>query len=338
MKLKAILLAVIAVFILQGELFPRITCRIEGTVEDKDTKEPIAGAVVRMFSTEKPRVVQQEVRTDRNGCFIFKDSYIIPGEYFLQCYKKDYVPFLPDYYRKCLLDDSLKELFKVFTIKEGEIKHIRLKLEKGGTLKGVFLKKTGEGTSNFKNLVFHLEKRGFSQEEISKISACDIHMTALTSSPETAGEGYVDGFFVHITAGGEFTIHGLEPGNDYYFLVKADGYRRKVFSGISIEKGKEETIQPVIDLTDPTGIQGVIQVGGKPPDSGTVYLYPRAENMYQKSCKSILDNQGRYSCLCLDPGRYKLKLYVYWNDGELIKKSIILDIEAGKTKILDFNF
>ncbi len=338
MKLKAVLLAVMALLLLQGELFPRVTCRLEGTVEDMDTKEPIAGAVVRMFSTEKPRVVQQEVRTDRNGCFIFKDSYIIPGEYFLQCYKKDYVPFWPKYYRDCFQEDDFKEVFKVFTLREGEIKHLRLKLEKGGTLKGVFLKKTGEGTSSFKNLEFSFEKRDFSQDELSELSLSTIPLIVMSISTSPAGEEFINGFWVHTTSGGEFTIHGLEPGNDYYFVIEADGFKRKVISGISVEKGKTETLQHVIDLTDPTGIQGVIRVEGKPPDLGAVYLYPRTKDMYLKTCKSNLDDKGRYSCLCLAPGRYDLELIVFYDEGKSIEKSIILDIEAGKTKILDFNF
>ncbi len=110
--------------------------------------------------------------------------------------------------------------------------------------------------------------------------------------------------------------------------------------GIGVEKNKEKTVHHVVDLTAPTSIQGVIQVEGKTPDSGTVYLYPRDMLKYKlfKSCESELDTQGRYSCLCLPPGRYDLELYAVTDKGEILEKRIVVDIEAGKAKILNFNF
>ncbi len=340
MKLKAVLLAIMAVLLLQGELFPRVTCRLEGTVQDKDTKEPVGGAVVKLFSTTEPRVERLQVQTDRNGCFIFDDRYIFPGEYFLQCYSKGYVPFLPDYYRRCLSGDDFKASFKVFNIKEGEIKHIRLKLEKGGTLKGVFLKKTQEGTSNFKNLLFDLDKRNFSRDEVAKVTMCKTSLSVLSLFANRPRKKYEDGFFVHITQDGEFTISGLEPGSDYYLIFRPNGYWQTELTGIVVEKGKTNTLHHTIDLTTPSGIHGTIKAEGRVPDSGTVYLYPLDSSKYEfyKFCRSDLDGEGKYSCLGLPPGKYDLELFVDYNKGKVTKKSIVVGIEAGKTKTLDFNF
>ncbi len=328
-----------ALLLLQGELFPRVTCRIEGTVEDMDTKEPIAGAVVRLFSTSEPNDKWLQVQTDRNGCFIFDDRYILPGEYYVQCYSKGYVPFLPDYYQACLSEEKFRELSRVFVIKEGEIKHIRLKLEKGGTLKGVFLKKTKEGTSNFKNLLFLLEKGNFTQDELKGLSFCKKGAPVLSLSADDACEGSKDGLFFQVSSSGEFTIQGLEAGDDYFFVFNPDGYRQTELDGVAVEKGKIKVVDHTIDLTDPTGIQGVIRVGGRIPESGTVYLFPEDMSEYKRftECKSEMDPEGRYSCLCLDPGLYNMKIYIT-NKGEMAKKRMVVEIEAGITKQLNLDF
>ena len=352
-RVKPIILVVLFLGICQFNLFSLITSRVEGTVVDKDTGAPIEGVkVVLRLRSGKLGDLVGETMTNKKGYFKFDD---IRGnyEYYLLCFKKGYIPFLPEYYRQWIKDEYFEEIYRVFKLDEGQIKHIKIKMEKGGILKARFYKKEASGVSIYKNISFSLERKREPNEvffidldtffvlsvEIDNIG--DIAPTVFIH-PNKTGEFEIKGFTVEVTQPGEYVVYGLEPLYDYNITFSEDGYRIPVIRDISIEKNEVTNIEYTVDLTNKTGIQGGITISGIPPRDGSIALDsldPDTPDLYW-SCRSELDKDGKYSCLGLLPGKYKMEIYVIAQSppDHDIRKDIIVEIEEGKTKILNLNY
>ena len=158
MRVKSFLVAVLMIGLFQAHLFPLITSKIQGTVVDKDTGQPIEGAWVNLFNCTGMRglfngfcIPTGEVQTDKFGKFFYSDLEY--GPYFLVIVHPDYICFGPvNEVRKYLGRHTRYEIegepmrglrpepfFKNepqrnFTLLEGEIKHFNIQLEKAAKL------------------------------------------------------------------------------------------------------------------------------------------------------------------------------------------------------------
>jgi hypothetical protein len=214
------------------------------------------------------------------------------------------------------------KIFRVFDLKEGQIKHIRIKLEKGGTLKGVLYKKELSGVSIFKNKSMFLGRKKDADEYVF---------------PEHVKElGNIE---VKTNEKGEFEMTGLEPSDDYFIEFLEIGYRYPTFRNIKIRKNEVTNIDFTVDFTDQTGIKGVIKINGEIPEIGSVnmtFLNPKnSDSMW--ICMSGIDENGGYSCLGLLSGKYEMKINFYYSGGRMTKK-LIVEIEKDQTKTMNFNF
>jgi len=139
---KKIILVIVLMAILQGNLFSLITSRIEVSVIDEDTGEPIPGAEIRVFRMMDD-VFKPVLRGETNAEGFDNLNVRFNGNYLLNIIKEGYAVFGP-FSEEFLEEYKLKAPFGASTIEasgldyfsldEGEIKHVRVKMQKEAKL------------------------------------------------------------------------------------------------------------------------------------------------------------------------------------------------------------
>jgi hypothetical protein len=307
----------------------KISSRIEGIVSDKDTGEPIEGAKIILYSGSLSRanifirLMQWETATDSKGYYKFEINIPARGKWYLKCSKKGYIPFMPEHYYAYGKNELLPDIYRVFSLNEGLIKHFKIELEKGGTLKGKVFKKEVSGITPFSFVGGFLERKSNPDEDLL----------------EERKSGYE---MAHIKAdeNGEFEIKSILPYDNYYVIFVIENYVNEIVENVRIRKNESEVIEITIDLTNQTGIEGVIKIGENSAEGGRVLLIKDglSSKITQKDgCVSIPDKNGNYSCQGLNPGIYRM--YISTNVGDIeYEKDIIVEIKEGVTKILNIDF
>ncbi len=242
--MKGIKLFILVVFVLslfQFNLYSLITSRVEGTVVDKDTGQPIKGACVYLFECDfYNNTVDYSafdiVETDTKGYFKIDD--VKKGIYFLSIFKEGYSTFGPIYaYNKETLQiigegGNSTDTFKIerISVKEGEIKHFKIKLEKEAKLIIKVLGKIPRGMERYNELVrFKIKHPGFI---------------------DVIKEHYIDG--------GEFETYLFKKGV-VDIEIKPEGYKTKTYKDVLLESGETKTIEYVADFTTGQVLHGVIK-------------------------------------------------------------------------------
>jgi hypothetical protein len=304
-------------------LSAKISSRIEGTVSDLDTGEPIEGANVILYKG----IEQKEVFiTDKKGYFRFDPYQYNPGKevYHLICTAKGYVPYVPKYYLHAVKTGYENEVFRTFTLQEGQIKHVKINLKKGCQLKGIIYKKELSGETVFKEVqvVLYIKlNNGFFDDQKR-------YLVEITYTDENGG----------------FKFEGLEPSdapnvNAYIIKLVKDGYWLSLIENIAVHSNQDNYIDYKVDLTDPTGLKGKINLDGQTLIGGTVQLYSLFgdKDEYLSVIQCEFDESGNYFFKGIKAGNYKLILYAYYAWNQKVVKEVFVEIEKGKTKILDFN-
>lgn len=337
-KMRAIKLLILVVFIVvlfQANMDAKISSRVEGVVTDKDTGIPIEGAKVTLhigymrtdyFVTN--REIEWETVTNSKGYFRFNIGIPLTrvNEFYVQCSKKDYIPSIPELYKAYSKPEFVKENFRVFKLNEGQIKHLKIELEKGGILKGKIFKKEPSG--------------------ITPLSYAGGFLKRKSNPDEKRLEEAISGYKIeHIDADekGEFEIHSIEPYDNYYITFVLNGYPLIDVSDIKVNKYTTEMVEIILDLTDQTGIEGIITVGALPAKSGYIYIIRDVPISQLKkndiSSFDIYENNinGKYSCKGLNPGVYRMSVHVS-NGNVRYDKDFIIEIEKGITKVFNIDF
>lgn len=305
--IKRFVLFFLVLGIVHVNLFSLITSRVEGIVVDEETGSPIINALVSLYTCksdgdrgyyteESDYGPDNRVETDGNGKFVFND--LKEGEYFLQVFKEGYAAVGPrvnyDLIYKGIgrlgirLNYKIKYLgtwshdkpgeIKRFLLKEGQIKHFRIKLEKEAVLLVKLFEKTTAGTTPRD---FGIEARH--SEYVDKLYGKSID--------------------------GEFKSKYLGEGIiDLRIIIEA-GYHDFHVDNIDLKKGTTTTIERTCDYTIGQGIFGVItnKLTGQPIDDVSVWL--------QKSDKSgdlftaEIDGNGKYRLGGLTPDKYILTIH-----------------------------
>ncbi|MCP4156935.1 MAG: carboxypeptidase regulatory-like domain-containing protein [bacterium] len=326
-KVCIILVTIIITFLgINLELSAVVSSRIEGVVTDKDTKQPIEGVNVFLYLEYRS---YRWAATDSKGYYKF-DNVSPNSLYHMQFRKKGYVSFLPKYYSDYIKREFFDIIYKTFFVKEGQIKHVRIELEKGGTLEGVISKKQASGITGLEKVTLILVRKKKSGEYFFD---------------DTANEITVMG--VKTNENGEFTFEGLEPcdddpaAGDYSLELIVPGYNSAPIRGIKIKKYETLNLEHTVDMTVTNGIKGTIKINGEPPNMGGFVLHslaPDEQGVYRVFTGS-LDENGCYYYYGLLPGRYKLAVSLYYSDDnkEILDKKILKIIE-GQTQVWNFNF
>jgi hypothetical protein len=304
--IKSFVLFCLVLGLVHVNLFSLITSRVQGIVVDEETGSPIINALVSLYTcksngdgefyTEKSDTgPANRVQTDGNGKFVFND--LKKGEYFLQVFKEGYAAVGPrvnyDYIYKGIGPLGIRLNYKLqylgnwshdkpgeierFLLKEGQIKHFSIKLEKEAVLLVKLFEKTTDG-----------------------ITQRDFRIEAKHSE-------YVDKLYGN-SINGEYKSKYLGEGKINLRIIIEAGYHDFHVDNIDLKKGTT-TIERTCDFTSGQGIFGVItnKLTGQPIDGVSIWL--------QKSDKSgdlftaEIYSNGKYRIGGLIPDKYILTIH-----------------------------
>jgi len=324
--MKWLVIISLAAGFLQGPLFPKISSRVQGKVIDKDTKQPIQGAKVQLIylwarTFQRIMEADQETFTDKDGKFKFDVmSFLKHSAFYVQCEKKGYISLIPSIYLKYRKVEKFPEVAGIFTLQEGQIKHFAIELEKGGGLKGTIYKKEASGISPYSFIGGYLKIITNPDSNLLRDDEYGYNIADIDTDEK-----------------GKFEIEGIEPYDDYSIKLLLNGYPAEIIQHIKIEKNVTENIEYVIDLTDPTGMEGVIKIGQTIPESGEVRMQKISGTSldYTDIGYCRLSKDGRYSCRGLNPGTYRVYVAAY--DSEKHEKEFTVEIVEGTTKMFNIN-
>ncbi len=318
-KLNCFITLALAILLFSQPAFSLIESRIRGVVIDKGTGKPIKGASVTLFLRHQmdTSYMQEKIASifsDANGAFSFEVPW--PGMYFVKCKKDTYLSFLPDYYYKYVKKDYLSKLARVFKLDEGEIKHIKIQLEKGGILRGFFRK-----------------------NEDDKIAPIKISAWILKESKKDERfvlDDYYEIEYIYSDENGYFEANSLEAADDYYLYIDlGDGYPRKFIKNINVAKNEVTDISRVYDLSNMSSIEGVVTLNSNPPSNGNIQI----ESMFEGddgetvfSSYELGESGGNYFFKGLLPGQYRMSVSCFGPGGAALKKEFIIEIAEGTLK------
>ena len=328
-KIKVLVLAVMVLGIFQSILYAGISSRVQGNVVDDQTGLPIEGVLVRLNigGNLLPHIdlLNWETKTDKKGYFKFD---LEPDEIsglvviYLECEKNGYIRFLPKYYRQYIKMDFFDEIYRVFRLKEGQVKHFNIRLKKGGIIEGTLFKKTSAGTSPLGKstgalMVLKEKFHSFFKDD-------NLYFTLHYKTDEN----------------GKFRIEGIEPFDKYTLSINSFGYRDFEIENISVQNGQITPLEYTCDMTDQTGIEGIVRVSGKTLWGGTVGIDSDFNNSEGRRFSYLFyfSKNGHYKHLGLIPGIYVISISVTTEDLNNFKKEIKIEIQPGITKKLDIDF
>ncbi len=334
MKTRFLFMSVIlSILLTSGQLclFSEISCRVEGEILDKDTGLPIEGAKVKLYEVDKYDIfyifLDWETTTDKKGRFRFElGSFFAQGfrKFRIQCHKEGYVEFLPKIYRSIVKKEYKEALYKAFSLKEGEIKHLKIKMEKGGALKGTLYVKDVDGLKPYKGdgdlLLKHATHQFILDREKLSLPPQDSLWICSIEPDEN----------------GNFALDGLIPSTSYMIRFTHNSYKRMPLEMIQIKKNETNNYSYTLDITDKSGIKGVASIDNHTLHAGTVREKKKVESGSPGDyCICAVGEDGNYSCLGLSPGEYQITVSATSKDLKMFRKTLDVVVESGKTKELD---
>jgi hypothetical protein len=327
-KVKVLVLAVLVFGIFQSILYAGISSRVQGNVADDQTSVPVEGALVHLIITtgSVPHIMlyDWETKTDKNGFFKFdiEPSYLSGSKVFsIECEKTGYIPFLPKYYRQYTKKEVYDDIFKIFKLKEGQIKHFNISLKKGGIIEGTLFKKTAAGVAPLKASVILYSKykvHSFFKDEDEDY---------IFESCSTDGNG-------------KFRIEGIEAFDKYSLSINSIGYRDFEIDNIAVQDNQVTPFEYTCDMTDQTGVEGVVKINSKSLWGGEVSVYSDFKNAEGKVVSQTchFGKNGVYACIGILPGIYSVVIDVSTDDTTHFQKELKIEIVSGITRKLDIDF
>jgi hypothetical protein len=296
---------------------------IEGVVVDKDTGKPISGAHVQF--QENYRGLGCSTGKQWFNCVSGDDGYFkvyidSSWDLLMECWKRGYITYRPKRYDYLSRDNHLLNKGS-FMMDDVRVRFMRIELKRGGILRGTFLKKVGDVISPLKVECM--------------ISMADESQWRRLGSDTT---GWVSCF---ADSNGYLEHSSLLLGLDYKAFIKlGNGYPSIVIRDIRLTRNKICDISRTFDFTNGGGIEGVISIGGQPPEIFNIEI----DNEFEQSHLILpynyfpQDNDGHYMFRVLEPGKYKLILDGSGPGGYLDHYEEIVEIKAGEIVKKDFHF
>ena len=328
-------------------LFSWISSRVEGTIVDEETGQPIAGAYVGLFhcsvkgihlnyTLESPdnKSSCEYIQTNDKGYFKFDDLH--ESDYFLAVFKEGYAAFGPFFYKKPDLFEETSGYAKSsqierFYLKEGQIKHFKIQMEKEAILKVNVLRKTFEGIEPIDEFDITVQHSDFLEKLESNIKS-DLNESPIVKINDKAFEGrYIQ------TDEGFQTIY-FKKGT-VNIEIYPNGYPPKTFENIQLKKGEVKLVEWVVDFTKPPVIYGIIKNKDTGEPFHVVYLTIQKQDEPNKYfyLKSYSDKNGKYWIGGFDPGKYIFHMYSFGGDKDFDFKTI-LDFNSNSVIEINKNF
>jgi len=340
MKLRHFLIVFFVVVIFQTGIYPVITSRIECTVLDKDTGQPIIGASVTLipdldnFKEKRGNLnqdlpVELDKNTDSQGVFRFNN--LLKGEYYICIFKEGYENYGPFIqfpgYLSSMEQININKYITIMSVKpnirgriyleEGENKHIDIKLGKEAILEIRYTKKTPGrveplDSSILPNITGYPDIfKNF--KSIVTIDNLDPFFNIYPTKKEKGLEVY----------------RYLPGSKKIHVEVWATGYPAATYE-ILLENGKTSVIDYVLDYTKGPVIHGIIKdkTTGEPIRSVNIKVLDNSNNWYSTNT----DFKGEYWLTGFKPGKITIRISYYKKMKKYLEYRDILDKE-----ILEFN-
>jgi hypothetical protein len=333
MRAKTFFLVLLILCIFQSNLFTMITSRIQGTVTDINTGEPIWGANVILLYCERSDGVCDKkygTFTDIKGFFQF--HFLQKGIYRLLVYNEGYADFGPFF--KTELDEILNskrrsnpclrglsvvieafEKEKIF-LQEGDIKHVTIELKKEAILEIRFNKKTKDGIEPLYYELFPGIKT--TDNFGAMVSIQDDKYAKTLPVPYKKDIGIM-------------IFKGLPPGYTVWAWVGAKGYPDKSYY-ITLEEGKTHIIDHLLDFTTGQVIHGVLteKQSGKPLVGAIISI--RNLEVEKQGCWTQTDCNGEYWLGGFIPGKYMMDI-----SPLSVGEDIMFKLEINENQKLEIN-
>ncbi len=332
-RVKFLVFLIVSSALLQVNLSALISSRVEGKVIDKSTGLPIEGAdVVLLFGQYSGSHLSTETagvtKSDKKG--MFKFDGIEENSYYLAVFKKGYTYYGP-FWRTILggfnmflydqgmrndLEDAVKENLidkadvniveiDIFKVKQGEIKHFVINLEKESILDLKILRKTPAGIEN----TIDSQVRIYHNKYIEALGADSVAKL----------EGLKDG------------IIAIE--------CYPKGYPKQVYKNIKIEKGKTTTVEKILDFTSGQVLHGFVKHKdtGRPIMAVSIYISRIVNGKKEYEVEDLhTDQNGEFWIGGFEPGKYSLEYHNY-GDYKFEFKEII-EFKPGEKKEITREF
>jgi hypothetical protein len=303
------------------DLDARISSRIKGRVVDEGTGETLVDVTVRLYYFREGRsFATKRTKSDINGVFVFDN--LKKDKYFLQFKKIGYVDFPNEYAFRHAKDYS--KILKIINLNEGEIRFVHVRLKRGGSVKGTVYLKDLSGVS------------AIQQEDPGEPPRVDVTLNRKVKTEEKdIFSEWIEYDGTLLEKDGTYSFNGLEPKNTYKIVFEYDGFFSHVET-LEVLDTESFEIDHTFDNTDKTGISIKIFVNNE-PRYAHIKLRDLSDSEYLGSF--LLDENDRHVLKNAQPGSYNLSVFVFLIETETyISKVIPVEIEEGKTKVLDLKY
>jgi len=353
---RILLLTILSVFVLgifQGNLYSLITSRIEGVVKDKDTGEPLRGVCIELFECNFRAGLCKDCCdsagseiTDKNGYFKF--DYLSKAEYFMFIVRRDYLPYgsidktafrymlggakseyLGDF--AWMYKSSLSPFFKnynhkrTFVLKEGEIKHFEIKLEKAAQLEVNLKIKTKDGIRDVNS---------FDDDASYALYGKEINDVPNKWSMDFSAGHVIKNPYLSRC----LKAYGLVTAT-----VRTKGFFDIKVGEVNLQKGVKSKIEYTFDFTKGPLIHGIVNVMNDNIKSLA------AVTIIKKKTMEILPNERSFSKSRnfgeefwyggLEPGEYEVTIgYLHKLNDKLIYKEIKKSVNIISNEIVELSF
>jgi hypothetical protein len=329
-------------------LFPWISSRVEGTIADEETGQPIPGAYVGLFHcfiqgnnlsyslmAPNDNASGEYIKTNDKGYFKFDDLH--ESEYFLAVFKEGYAAVGPFYYKKPDLFEERTgsaetSQIERFHLQEGQIKHFKIQMEKEAILKVNVFRKTFEGIEPIDYFEVLLQHSDFLEEFKANIKPGSNENSYLKKYKSVIHRDFEKKYIP--TDEGFQTIY-FKKGKAN-LKIYFDGYPPKNFEGIQLEKGKVKLVEFVVDFTNSPVVYGIIKHKdtGEPFDDVYIAIQKQDEPNKELYIDSYTNKYGKYWLGGIEPGRYLLCFH-YYNRNKQFDYQTVLNIAI--TSIIEIN-
>ncbi len=318
--MKKINFVLCIVLILNVTLFPKISSKVEGTIVDELSNVPISNVEVTLIqfsSKSNNKIWEHKTISDINGRFVFDSEKIdlLTSSNFInliQCTHEEYVNLYFGILEKLTFNDR-ENLINSFILKEGEIKHLKIKLTKGGRVEGILKYNDGTDIKPLANHIFSLNRN---------VNGHAIKYAEIKTDDN-----------------GNYYKSAIPTGDEYYLSLFLNGYTMKKSSQFSMLSGGVKRVDHIIDLSNKTGIRGNITIAGNVPNNGINVTLSKIDNIDE--CDNCFCNfhskLSEYYCYNLQPGEYKISVSAI-NELEIYKRNFTFEIKPNQTIEYNIDF
>ncbi len=329
-KLFVLFFLVIGLF--EVTLFSSITSRIEGVVSDIDTGAVIIGAEVQLIPITSLTVRDPKIKTFNDGMFRFDD--LRQGQYYISIYKKGYAYYGPDYIfmnkgiyrlpkrtRLSKVGVNFSSDTECITIKEGEIKHLKITLRKEAILEIHYTRITSSGSEPLMS--------EYGPEYDIPVLFKNFSATLFLEKPSSSVLRPTNKSI------GKAMFENLHGDQTVKVKVFAEGYPATTYE-VNLEYGEKTIIEHVLDFTKAPVIHGFLKEKstGKPYKGSSISI----TDSNNKWVRIYTDKNGEFWLGGFTPGRIEISIFFQSGIRACEREEFYLKIEANEIRELNLEY